>query len=62
MSRKREAHELVETRDEITERRPLPAPKCRCERSMPDSEGTCARCGRTVPIAAALAKPDRRRA
>jgi hypothetical protein len=32
----------------------LRAPSCRCERAMPDVEGTCARCGRMVPIAVAL--------
>jgi hypothetical protein len=33
-----------------------PAPACRCERPMPDAEGICARCGRMVPIAMALAE------
>ena len=36
----------------------LRAPSCRCERPMPDSEGTCARCGRMMPIAAALARGE----
>jgi hypothetical protein len=38
----------------VVDEAPLPAPRCRCSRSMPDHDGVCSKCGRTVPFSAPL--------